>query len=790
MLMGAAILNESASGAGMMVCDFEGNMIFRGCKPLRGGGSRTIEVEAIRWSLLLALERGWQANFEAHEAAPEVLIQSIGLCVSYPTTRDNVRRLPFDPDQNQAVESGVRNFARTAARSGIQDHLSGGKLRRRQRRIFTLEAQNHQQIQMARCSICDDGMLVEAVVAVCAAAAACLCAAHHLIEEDRAPAQNHYLTRRGFLDEVIRSEDNCYNLLRMNMDAFQRLVIMLRGSGRLHDTFHCSVDEQLAMGVMPNDPILDLVDSELQTTQHMAHPDIVEPILSRAAEGREGTRIRALIMNEMTYNGTIFLAMDTFSNPHEHGNSDNTRTRKNTIWSPEMDKCLVESLVIQANEGLKIDKGFKEHAYTVTRNIINCRFVLDLANHHIINRMKTIRKKYRVIKDMLSASGFAWNEISKTIECDDDAHPDAKGMRGKPIEMLDELSIVCGVDQATGQWARIPSDVNARRQMETQEPSDGSFPMMQPGFDDYTEGDGVDSFPYMGRTSSRPVESNTTGSSHHSGKRTKRSKNIEAVNETMGVVAHTMGRLAEAIERIHNVVNDEALVQKVEELEGVDEATRVIALEFLNDNPSKAKTFMQLSSNERRSFFIFRHLSDYGVRRLPPKTGFSLQEHVFSQTIRLCIHSCVYEELPLIGNCLDDHGASGSSQPLWLYNYHVLNGLRTNEVGKFDDPIMIPVYQFQLCCYKKYWGEDANKFNPLRFANGISKATKHPNKCSSTRFFHGFKHVCIGQNLQCWKQLKMVVAVILQRCSLTHSPILERPFHATDSCASSVNLGS
>ncbi|KAF8376656.1 hypothetical protein HHK36_031678 [Tetracentron sinense] len=188
-------------------------------------------------------------------------------------------------------------------------------------------------------------------------------------------------------------------------------------------------------------------------------------------------------------------------------------------------------------------------------------------------------------------------------------------MRGKPIEMLDELSIVCGVDQATGQWARIPSDVNARRQMETQEPSDGSFPMMQSGFDDYTEGDGVDSFPYMGRTSSRPVESNTTGSSHHSGKRTKRSKNIEAVNETMGVVAHTMGRLAEAIERIHNVVNDEALVQKVEELEGVDEATRVIALEFLNENPSKAKTFMQLSSNERRSFFIFRHLSDYGVRR-------------------------------------------------------------------------------------------------------------------------------------------------------------------------------
>ncbi|KAF8407143.1 hypothetical protein HHK36_006269 [Tetracentron sinense] len=146
---------------------------------------------------------------------------------------------------------------------------------------------------------------------------------------------------------------------------------------------------------------------------------------------------------------------------------------------------------------------------------------------------------------MLSASGFVWNEISKTIECNDDvwtryvaAHLDAKGMREKSIEMLDELSIVCGTDQATGH------------------------------LDDYIEGDGIDSSPYAGRRSLRPVESNTTGSSHQGDKRTKRSKNIEAVNETMSVVAHTMGRLVEAIERIHNVVNDEALVQKDEELEG------------------------------------------------------------------------------------------------------------------------------------------------------------------------------------------------------------------------------
>ncbi|KAL5992537.1 hypothetical protein ACLOJK_013456, partial [Asimina triloba] len=44
---------------------------------------------------------------------------------------------------------------------------------------------------------------------------------------------------------------------------------------------------------------------------------------------------------------------------------------------------------------------------------------------------------------------------------------------------------------------------------------------------------------------------------------------------------------------------------------------------------------------------------------------------------------------------------------------------------------------------KKYWGDDANEFKPLRFADGIAKAAKHPNALLA---FSTGPRSCIGQN--------------------------------------------
>uniref|UniRef100_A0A5B7BPA8 Myb/SANT-like domain-containing protein n=1 Tax=Davidia involucrata TaxID=16924 RepID=A0A5B7BPA8_DAVIN len=288
---------------------------------------------------------------------------------------------------------------------------------------------------------------------------------------------------------------------------------------------------------------------------------------------------------------------------------------KNVVWSVAMDKCLIEALAIQARNGNKIDKCFNENAYTTACVAVNTRFNLSLNNQKVINRLKTIKKRYKIMRDMLSQDGFTWNPNTKMIECDSDelwkryiaAHPDARGFRGKQIEMYDELRIVCGNYQAPSRWARMTGHMNGSLPTEVKNYEEDSASFLSPSSEDLSDTDGTET-----ESSTRQPEYNQMPAGSQEvplvqplRQLPKRHRGSEALQDAMLAVASSIRHLADALEHSKNTIDAPGLLQAVMEIDGLEEAKQMYAFEYLNADPVKARAFMTYNA-QMRKIYLFR----------------------------------------------------------------------------------------------------------------------------------------------------------------------------------------
>lgn len=283
---------------------------------------------------------------------------------------------------------------------------------------------------------------------------------------------------------------------------------------------------------------------------------------------------------------------------------------RNVVWSVAMDKCLIEALVIQAKHGNKIDKCFNENAYTAACVAVNSRFNLNLNNQKVVNRLKTIKKRYKIMRDMLSQDGFTWNPTTKMIECDNDdlwkryivAHPDARGFRGKQIEMYDELKIVCGNYQAPSRWARM---ADGCLPTESRNFEDDSASFLSPSSEDLSETEDTESFTGQPEYSQMPDCSPEPPLIPPLRQVPKRQRSSDAIQDAMLTVASSIRRLADAMERSKDTIDSHELLQAVMEIDGLEEAKQMYAFEYLNADPIKARAFMTYNVRMRK-IFLFR----------------------------------------------------------------------------------------------------------------------------------------------------------------------------------------
>ncbi|XP_058115616.1 uncharacterized protein LOC131258362 [Magnolia sinica] len=130
-------------------------------------------------------------------------------------------------------------------------------------------------------------------------------------------------------------------------------------------------------------------------------------------------------------------------------------------WTRTMDQILFNTLLEQIALGRKVDNGFKREAYHAAAEEVSRRTEILVNWQNVQNRLRYHKREYNDVKDMLAASGFAWDSERMVVTAPDEVweeylktHPRAEKLRGKRIERLDDLATIVGTDHATGCYAQ------------------------------------------------------------------------------------------------------------------------------------------------------------------------------------------------------------------------------------------------------------------------------------------------------------------------------------------------
>ena len=89
-------------------------------------------------------------------------------------------------------------------------------------------------------------------------------------------------------------------------------------------------------------------------------------------------------------------------------------------WSLDMECALVDILRDERNLGNKGDAGWKIVAYNNASSKLSSQPHIDIIADNVKNRIKTWKKLYGIVSDILGQSGFSWDATKKMITVNDD----------------------------------------------------------------------------------------------------------------------------------------------------------------------------------------------------------------------------------------------------------------------------------------------------------------------------------------------------------------------------------
>ncbi|KAJ1694878.1 hypothetical protein LUZ63_011576 [Rhynchospora breviuscula] len=278
----------------------------------------------------------------------------------------------------------------------------------------------------------------------------------------------------------------------------------------------------------------------------------------------------------------------------------------NFRWNPYMSRFLLSYIVNQVKLGLVKQQILKAAAQFISEQFsVNCS-IINVENH-----LRTIRGKYMRIKKLQIMDNVTWDDEAKIIAMDDNSYhehirvePKDEQFLNKSIDMYDEMGIIFGQDQ-TGD--DVPLEWTDHDDMKSAHHDNGYG---------YGQGSRYNAAEDSGGQS--PLTSSSSGSlrrTHlHKGEcngnrddgnqqeftQWAMRKLIIDLSAKVGLLADSIGDLADAVRSSTNKTVCVELYQEVMKCEGYDEISLGRAFDYLNEHEHLGRGFLVKSQRLRQ----------------------------------------------------------------------------------------------------------------------------------------------------------------------------------------------
>ncbi|KAK2646448.1 hypothetical protein Ddye_021643 [Dipteronia dyeriana] len=293
--------------------------------------------------------------------------------------------------------------------------------------------------------------------------------------------------------------------------------------------------------------------------------------------------------------------------------NEQERRGNRRVWVKEEEEALLGIMDEIVANGGRADCGsfkagtLKNIELSLATILPNCSL---RATPHIESKLKTWKKQYGVIYDMINISGFGWNGVRKCIEVDSNEawhsyvrhHKQAEGWRDKPFPLYERLANIFGKDRATGKTAYTPENLAA--DLEEDDNFGNEFEMSAGNFSPMSVNQ-TNSNQQMNQASSQPVSRNRSRSGDPIVRSMDRFTNVmkDAIDKTTDTLDKMCQLLAKSKMNENRVIADD--LQKMR----LPLSDQILVMQKFMQKPEIAEIFKAQQDEEQKFQLVASLLS-------------------------------------------------------------------------------------------------------------------------------------------------------------------------------------